>query len=331
MSDTAAAVAPGVARSAAMQGVLSRLGLAIQEPGGVLLCGEPGSGRETFARAIHAGRTAGEKAERPFVVVDCRSAGDLEKRLFGCEAFEGVGPNGLDRVAAGSMLHQAGGGTLLFRHITQMPGPLQDRLVRVLRDREAWLENGNVTSRWAAEIRPIATATDADLGGSVHPELRRRLAQTVIAVPPLRERREDIPSLVRSLIADICRGAELPRKRITRQAVALLKALPWRGNIRELRSLLRTVTLAAKDEVIRLSDVLAQVQLDGSANTFVYGGSLREARERFERDYVAFVLEQHHGRMAEAAKTLGIQRTNLYRKVRQLAVRRGRTGPDSQD
>lgn len=118
----------------------------------------------------------------------------------------------------------------------------------------------------------------------------------------------------------------MPRKRITKQAMALLRALPWRGNILELRSLLRTVALAASGEVIRLNDVLVQVQLDGTTNTFVHGGSLREARERFEREYVAFVLDQHHGRMADAAKTLGIQRTNLYRKVRQLAVRRKRTG-----
>jgi two-component system nitrogen regulation response regulator NtrX len=308
-----------------MRGALSRLGLAIQGAGGVLLCGEPGTGREGFARAIHAGShgSAAVAGERPFVVVNCDSGDDLELRLFGCEGFDaGVGPNGLDRIAAGSKLHQASGGTLFFRHITQMPGSLQDRLVRVLRDREVWLENGNLTSRYTVDIRPIAISNHVDLGGAVHPELRRRLAQTVIAVPALRERREDIPGLVRSILADICRGASVPKKRASLQAIALLKALPWRGNIRELRSLLRTVVASVQGPVIRLEDVLTHVQLDGGANSFVYGGSLREARERFEREYVAFVLDQYRGRMADAARALGIQRTNLYRKVRQLSVQR---------
>jgi DNA-binding NtrC family response regulator len=111
-------------------------------------------------------------------------------------------------------------------------------------------------------------------------------------------------------------------KSISRQAVALLCALPWRGNFVELSGLLRALVVKVPDRVIRLSDVLANIRLDGSAVTFHGRGTLKEARERFEREYVAAVLELHRGRMAEAARALGIQRTNLYRKIRRLAVQR---------
>ena len=309
-----------------MQGALSRLGLALQASGGVLLCGEPGSGRESLARAIHAGLQFGAQA-RPFIAVDCTAGENLEQRLFGCGAFDdGVGPNGLDRIREGSKLHQAAGGILYFRHITQMPGALQDRLSRVLRDREVWLESAGAPTRWTLEIRPIATSSGVDMDGSVHPELRRRFSQSVVVVPPLRERREDIPPLVRWILRDFGRASGVPGKRVSAQAMALLAALPWRGNLRELRALLRVLTLRVAGPLIRIADVLAHVHLEGGANAFTYGGSLKEARERFEREYVAFVLDQHRGRMAEAAKTLGIQRTNLYRKVRQLSVHRPRSG-----
>ena len=106
----------------------------------------------------------------------------------------------------------------------------------------------------------------------------------------------------------------------------MLAALPWRGNIKELRELLRTLVVSVPGSRIRLADVLANIRLDGGGSQFAHSGSLKEARSRFEREYVASVLERHHGRMAEAAKALGIQRPNLYRKVRQLSVQRRRAG-----
>jgi two-component system, NtrC family, nitrogen regulation response regulator NtrX len=157
-------------------------------------------------------------------------------------------------------------------------------------------------------------------------ELLARVSGTVIDVPPLRERREEIPQLTRAFLAEACRALDVPAKTISQQATELLAALQWRGNIDELRQLVSSLAANVSERTIRLSDVLAHVKLDGQTNVFLYGGTLREARERFERDYVAQVLEQHNGRMTEAAKALGIQRTNLYRKVRQLSVRRRRGG-----
>ena len=140
-------------------------------------------------------------------------------------------------------------------------------------------------------------------------------------MPPLRRRREDIPGLVRYLLADICAERQLLAKSVSTHAADLLSALPWRGNVSELKRFLAVLVSTVPGRLIRLSDVLANVRLDGTPSTSIYSGTLREARERFERDYVASVLRRHHGRMGEAAKALGIQRTNLYRKVRQLSIK----------
>jgi two-component system nitrogen regulation response regulator NtrX len=204
-----------------------------------------------------------------------------------------------------------------------MPTRHQVRLARILRDDEVMVRTADGRQQlMRVNIRPIATH-DAGTGADLIPDLMRKLAQTRIALPPLRERREDIPALVRYLLVDICAELSLPIKTASSQAVELLAALPWRGNVRELRDLLRVVVLKSTGRLLRLSDVLAQVRLDGGAATFMYTGTLRDAREQFERDYVQAVLQQHRGRMAEAAKVLGLQRTNLYRKVRQLSVKRG--------
>jgi DNA-binding NtrC family response regulator len=143
----------------------------------------------------------------------------------------------------------------------------------------------------------------------------------VISVPPLRQRREDVPGLVRLLLRGIATRSGMRPVDVTDQALDLLTALPWKGNLTELELLLRRLAARAPGRRIRLADVLAHVRLDGQPAAG-YGGTLREARESFERDYVAAVLDQHRGRMAEAARALGLQRTNLYRKVRQLSVRR---------
>jgi DNA-binding NtrC family response regulator len=324
-----------------MRPVLQKLEAAIAGTGGVLICGEPGTGREVMARAIHRGATSGVKGSpedllrdgtRPFesgelfVTVDCAAGPDIEQLVFGTVRNE---LEGLDCVSSGSRLRRAFGGTLFLRSVHEMPGRVQVRLARVLRDGEVWVHSASDPPRLErVTVRPIASidaVTDSLVDEQVTPELQRRLAAYRIRLPPLRERREDIPGLVRLLFVDVCRSLKI-QKAVSRQAVALLAAMPWRGNFVELCGLLRALVIKVPGPLIRLSDVLANVRLDGSAVTFHGRGTLKEARERFEREYVAAVLEMHRGRMTEAARALGIQRTNLYRKIRQLALHR-KTGP----
>jgi len=324
-------------RSAAMQDALRELEAAVGSLGGVLLCGEPGSGRDLFARAIHhAGmrpldgpienllrRAMREPLQgRPFVPVDCGDRESLEERLFGRLHPGSHDQGALDSIDEGCALQTGFGGTLYLRQLTDMPPRIQNRLARILRDGEVFVHARSGLDRiHQVAVRLIATTERQD-PSDLASDLQLRVSRAVISVPPLRARREDIPGLVRCLASDLALTAGLAPKAVSTQAIDLLSALPWRGNVSELEALLRRLVAKVPGRQIRLSDVLAHVRLDGQPTAAMYGGTLKEARESFERDYVAAVLEQHRGRMGEAAKALGLQRTNLYRKVRQLSVRR---------
>jgi two-component system nitrogen regulation response regulator NtrX len=195
----------------------------------------------------------------------------------------------------------------------------------LLRDREAVLVETGATI--GCDVRPMAgvdPGIDNAVGeGRVREELFRRLSVIRIDMPPIRNRREDIPALANHFLRGICRERRIPPKALSRPALSLIAALPWRGNAVELRTMLEAIVGGlAGGKGIGLEDVLAQVKLDGGSAAFSERGTLRQARSRFEREYIAHVLEQHRGRISDAAKALGIQRTNLYRKLRSLRVDR---------
>jgi len=204
---------------------------------------------------------------------------------------------------------------------------VQARLARVLRDREALLvETGEPI---AFDIRPMAGVDPgfdrAVQEGRVRDDLFRRLSAICIDMPPLRERREDIPALANYYLREICAQLRVPPKTVSRAALSLISALPWPGNAVELRTLLEAVVNGLQGgRGIGLEDLLAHVRLDGGSVGVSGGGTLKQARARFEREYISTILEQHHGRISDAAKALGIQRTNLYRKMRSLRVGQGR-------
>jgi two-component system response regulator AtoC len=311
-----------------MKAVLEAVRAAASSHGGVLVCGESGSGRRMIAQEVHL-HWAGNGA--PFVTVDCAEVEELESALFGLPPVAGHGdaPRArLDRIARDSLLHRAVGGTLLLAHLQEMPAGVQARLARVLRDGEVRVAKPRRTVR--TRLRLIASADgewDAAVAeGQIRSDLVKRCSAARINMPPLRDRREDIPALAAMFLDDlrIERGTE--RRTIDPSAMALLCAFPWRGNARELRALLGSLVQRTGGPTMGLDDVLAMVHLDGSARSFLGTGTLREAKERFERDYVAAVLERHRGRVAEAAAALGIQRPNLYRKMRALRLQPGRAG-----
>ena len=307
----------------------------------VLVCGERGTGRETVARAIHANGDGNGNGPHPFVRVDCASPTpqDLERELFGTATAQGevmVERRTSERITPSGRVYQARGGTLFLENITDMSARVQARFARIMRDREAVLVDEGNRNRGrhaiALDVRPI-TSVDPSFDASVRDgrmrqDLLERLSVVRINVPALRQRREDVPLLAAHFLDEICAARNLPPRSLTRSALTLLSALPWRGNARELRDLLTRLATLATQSAVRLEDVLAHVRLDGGVAAQGPAGSLREARMRFERDYIAAILQQHHGRIAEAAKALGIQRTNLYRKVRQLKVSRPRIRPD---
>jgi len=314
-----------VAYSAAMRSALEHLDAGATRRGGVCLQGESGSGRELLARTLHM-RSA-LAANAPFVVVDCAvgPVGELDRRLFGrvdLDRNHSSGP-GLEAIARESALAAATGGTIVLRNPADVPARVQARLVRVLRDGEGLLEG-----RTAADVRvrPMAV-TDTSLeaavaDGRLRRDLYLRLSETIVEVPPLRQRREDIPALAAHFVRATAQSLDGAPPTISRSALALLTALPWHGNARELRALVERLCRSASGPVIQLEDVLQHATLDGISARGDLGMTLRDAKAAFERECISAVLKRHHGRVGEAAKALGIQRTNLYRKVRQLKMER---------
>jgi DNA-binding NtrC family response regulator len=303
-----------------MRSVMALVTQAALTRAGVVIAGEAGTGRQVAARAIHALQTP----EAPFASLDCASRGplELEQELFG---LPGAPRNGdsreLETIARRSLLHDLKGGTLYLQRVAETAGRLQGRLARVLRDREAVLaDTGQIV---ALDIRPIASL-DREIEelvreGRLRDDLRCRFSATRIQMPPLRSRREDIPALANYLIRTICAEQGRPPQAISRAALSLLTALPWRNNVTELRTLLANVIGTVKPErPIGIDGLLAHVRLDGGSAPVLRDGTLSQAKARFERDYIEAVLEHHRGRVSEAAKALGIQRTNLYRKIRSL-------------
>jgi two-component system nitrogen regulation response regulator NtrX len=192
----------------------------------------------------------------------------------------------------------------------------------VLRDGEAWLAgNGH---RVSLDVRPIAGVEPgfdrAADEGPVRDDLVRVLSIIGIDMPPLRQRREDIPAIARDLLRDICALKQLPPRSVSRPALSLLAALPWHGNVIELRTLLENIVNGSESvRTISLDDVVLRLHLNGSAPV-PKGATLKEARAQFEREYIAAALEDSHGRISAAAEVLGLRRTNLYRKIRSLRI-----------
>jgi DNA-binding NtrC family response regulator len=310
-----------------MREVIGHIRKAAASQAGVLVSGEAGTGRGLVARTIHAFAHPGAA---PFVAVDCGALlpAEAERRIFGI-ARSGD-ENGGRRAARapevvhpGSLLHDALGGTVFFRHIEELPARVQVRLATLFRDREfvEW-PRGEALPFTARPVAAVDEGYQAHVDeGRVRLELHRRFAEFRITVPPLRDRREDIPMLAQLFLTQACRDHNAAEKALDHGAQTVLAAMPWRGNSRELRDLVEGLVHATPDGTVSLQTLLDHVSLDGPNGPHpALGVSLRDARLRFEREYIAAVVAQHHGRIPAAARSLGIQRTNLYRKLRALRL-----------
>jgi len=305
--------------SPAMQRLRDQIARAAARRGHTLVQAERGFDAATIARAIHDARAPG----LPFILFGCADAesAEIERQLFGTSRRRADG--GLESLSDACVLRRVRGGTLFLRDVVELPAPVQARLARLLRDGEAHVdEHLYVAPIDARVVSSAATPLDAEVhAGRFREDLARRLSALRLEIPPLRHRPEDIALLAAAAAAAACEQAELPRKPFTPAALTLLGALPWHGNITELERVVERLVRSAPGRTIRLEDVLASVRLDGPGHApVVPKGTLREARRWFEREYIAAVLHQHRWRTGEAARALGMQRTNLYRKARQLGI-----------
>jgi DNA-binding NtrC family response regulator len=311
-----------VAISPAMRQVLEVVRRAAPGRCGIVIAGERGAGHKLIARTVHA---QSPQNEAPFIAIDCAAPidDDIESELFGPE-------RSLERIGSASRLAEARSGTLFLENVLELPTRAQTRLVRILRDREVILGSEAERAPEPFDVRVIASVEgplEAALEeGRLRPDLYERLSLIRLDLPALRQRRDDIPVLAAQFVKDLCRSHHMPIKTLTRPALTLLQALPWRGNAPELRGLLERLVLLVPHGLIRLEDVLAHTQIESSVSPTGFDATLRQARAKFERDYIAAVLQHQHGRIAEAARVLGIQRTNLYRKMRRLSLLRPAKG-----
>ncbi len=307
-----------------MTDIMTLMARASASRAGVIIRAEKGTGRRVVARAIHEGQAGAGL----FVSVDCGGvdSDELDLVLFGAPPAVAETSRGLERLGRKGKLFEAQGGTLYLQNVAEASARVQGRLARILRDREAILaDTGETMTLDVRAVAGVDPGIDAMVQeGRVREELFRRLATIRVDLPALRDRRDDIPALANAFVRDACARMKVPPKGLSRPALALIGALPWRGNASEMRTLLDAVVSSLPaGRGIALEDVLSQVRLDGGTVAFTNAGTLRQARARFEREDIASVLEQHRGRISDAAKALGIQRTNLYRKMRSLRVNRG--------
>jgi DNA-binding NtrC family response regulator len=285
--------------------------------GGALITAEAGAGVEAVARELHL---RGRAAAAPYVTVHCAApdAASVDRLLFGHTT--GEAPTDLESVGVDSSIAAARGGTLYLHDVTELRASAQAQLARIARDGEVRIDGVPV----ATGMRLVASAQpgiDADVHAHrFRGDLFRRLSAVRIDLPPLRDRPDDVPALAVRLLEESCAAAERPARSFTQAALALFGALTWPGNLAELRTAVERIVADGGPDVIQIEDILPVLQLHRAHSPFVPSGNLREARQRFERDYIASVLQHHDWRMAPAAQALGIQRPNLYRKARQLGI-----------
>ena len=305
-----------VGRSPAITRVQELIRRGAPLEGGALITAEPGAGVDAVARELHL---RGRPSSSPYIAVDCAAGNPVavDRLLFGEPAP--IAPTDLESVAPDSGVAAARGGTLFLQNVTELRASAQAQLARIARDGEVRIDGTPV----ATAIRLVASASP-EIDAEVHAhrfrgDLYRRLSTVRIDLPPLRERPDDVPALALRLLEDRCAADGRPRS-FTQAALALVGALTWPGNLTELRDAIERVVADGREEVIQIEDLLPALQLHRVPKTFVPSGNLRDARQRFERDYIASVLQHHDWRMAPAAQALGIQRPNLYRKARQLGI-----------
>jgi DNA-binding NtrC family response regulator len=303
-----------LSKSRAMQAVFELARTAARSNSTILVLGESGSGKEVLARAIHG---ESPRAEGPFVAVSCAALTEslLESELFGHEkgAFTGAIARRKGKFEA------ADGGTLFLDEVGDVGPKLQLDLLRVLEERKFHRVGGN--EQIEVDVRIVA-ATNRDLqkavrDGKFRDDLFYRLNVIPIVIPPLRQRREDVPLLVENFVERLAAEMKKRLDGVSADAMNALVAYDWPGNVRELRNVLERGAVVATGPIIQLGDL----GLPSKGEAPPKPGALASLEE-IEKRHVAAVLSHTAGNVSQAARILGIDRVTLYNKMRKYAIRR---------
>jgi len=292
----------------------------------VLITGPSGVGKEVVARILH---TRSRRAVGPFVVLNCATihADRLERALFGCEA----GVEGRDEPGRAGLLERAHGGTLLLDEVGDMPLDTQAKVVRALQEQIFERIGGDRSVQ--VDVRVIASSSrdlqELSAAGLFREDLYYRLNVVPLAVVPLRQRREDIPDLIRHFMERAADVAGLPSRRINDDALATLQAYDWPGNVRQLRNVIDWILIMAPggpDEPVgadKLPPDIGAISpsfVRGEAESEMMSLPLREARGIFERRYLEAQVLRFGGNISKTASFVGMERSALHRKLRSLGI-----------
>jgi two-component system, NtrC family, nitrogen regulation response regulator NtrX len=283
----------------------------------VLITGENGSGKEIVARTLHR---LSLRADQPFIDVNCAAIPEelIESELFGHRkgAFTGAID---DRKGKFEL---ADGGTLFLDEIGDMSLRTQAKVLRVLQEQTFQRVGGQQTIK--VDVRVIA-ATNKDLqaeisSGTFRSDLYYRLAVIPIEVPPLRDRGNDVVLLAEHFLRRYAAESGQKKKKLTAGAAAKLKAYHWPGNVRELRNVVERLAILLRGDTIEAADIQLGTR-PPSAPEIGTNLTLKEARDEFEKQYILARLRDHAGNVSRTADTLGVERSNLYRKLHAYGIR----------
>jgi two-component system nitrogen regulation response regulator NtrX len=283
----------------------------------VLITGENGSGKEIVARSLHR---LSPRADQPFIDVNCAAIPEelIESELFGHRkgAFTGAID---DRKGKFEL---ADGGTLFLDEIGDMSLKTQAKVLRVLQEQTFQRVGGQQTIK--VDVRVIA-ATNKNLESEIaantfRSDLYYRLNVLPIEVPPLRNRGNDIVLLAEHFLRRYAAESGMPKKRLSAGAAAKLKAYHWPGNVRELRNVIERLAILVPSEIIDVEDVQLGARTE-PAEAIPSNLTLREARDEFEKQYILSRLREYAGNVSRTADALGVERSNLYRKLHAYGIR----------
>jgi len=290
----------------------------------IMIVGPSGAGKELAARTLHG---FSSRANGPFVVINAAAITPdrMEIELFGIEQTNGAQAR---KVGA---LEEAHGGTLFIDEIADMPRETQNKILRVLVDQTFQRVEGS--TKVAVDVRIVSSTSrniEAEIAaGRFREDLYHRLSVVPVRVPPLAERREDIPDLVIYFMEQISQSTGLPQRKIGADAMAVLQSHDWPGNVRQLRNNVeRLMILAGGDPTAEINasmlpqDVGSMVPSmpNGNGGEQLMGLPLREARELFEREYLLAQISRFGGNISRTAEFVGMERSALHRKLKALGI-----------
>ena len=308
---------PITGESVSIKALRQQIKLMAPTNGRVLIYGESGSGKELIARAIHSESL---RSDRVFVELNCAAIPEdyIESEIFGYR--HGAIPNG--PVEKLGTFERADEGTLFLDEVGDMSLKMQAKVLRAL-DEQRFTPVG-ATQTIQVDVRVIA-ATNKDLEeeiakGNFREDFFYRLNVIPFYVPPLRDRKEDIPLLVREFLLEFGRQYGRPRIEMSDEAIAVLKQYHWPGNVRELRNVIERVMILNPQTIRIERKHLPMLVFRGSGRKGEEFSTLHQAREAYERDYILKKIDECHGNVSRAAEALGLERSHLYRKMKSLGI-----------